>query len=167
MTERSSPFMIPGARTPMNERIVRIEGVDTEKERPLPLEIVDQVDPASDYARRRVVVLAVPVDRVPANHRAQAADLDGVGELGQQVALDRASGRGTLERLVEEAIGALRVTRARIIERSPEVGKARADQERVVGAVGGLDPGLAQYLGDDRVEIGDRDPPRTDGQALV
>ena len=145
---------------------MRIERVDAEEERPPLLQVVHQVDPAADHARGRVVVVAVAVDRVPARHRAQPADLDAVGQLGKQVALDRAARGRALERLVEEAVGALRVARARPVERAAEVREARADQERVVGAVAGLDARLPERLGHDRLEVGDRDPAGPDRQAL-
>ena len=148
------------------ERLVRVEGVDPEEEGALLLEVVEQIHAAAHDARRRVLAVAVAVDRVPTGHRPQAADLDAVRKVGQQVALDRAARGGALERLVEEAVGALGVARPRPVECAPEVGKARPDQERVVRAVGGLDAGLAQGLGDDRVVVGDRDPARADRQPL-
>ncbi len=149
------------------ERLVRIEGVDPEEEGLAGvLEVVEQAQARAHHARGGVVVLAVAVDRVPAGHGAQAADLDGVGQLGQQVALDRAAGGGPLEGLVEEPVRALREARLDPVERAPEVAEAGADQEGVVGAVGGLDIGLGHHLRDDRVEVGDRDPARAHRQAL-
>ena len=148
------------------ERLVRVERVDAQVEGALLLEVVDQVDPRAHHARRRVLAVVVAVDRVPADHRAQAADLDAVGQLRQQVALDLAARRGALERLVEEAVGALGEARLGDVEGAAEVGEAGADQERVVGAVGGLDARLAHHLGDDRVGVRDRDPAGADREAL-
>ena len=148
------------------ERLVRVEAVHAEEEGPLLLEIVHEVDAAAHHAGRRVVAVAVAVDRVPADHRAQPADLHRVAQLGQQVALDRAPRRGALEGLVEEAVGALRVAGLHEVERAPEVGEARSDQEGVVGAVRRLHPCLAEHLGHDRLVVLDRDPAGAERQAL-
>ena len=165
----SMPFGLPGAELVdrgASNGSCGSKAVHAEEEGALLLEVVDQVDAGPHHARGRVLALVVAVDRVPAHHRAQPADLDAVRQLGQQVALDLAARGGPLERLVEEAVGALREARLDPVDGAPEVGEARADQERVVGAVGGLDAGLAHHLGDDRVGVGDRDPARADRQAL-
>ena len=148
------------------QRLVRVEAVHTQEERALLLEVVDDVDAAAHHASGRVVAVAVAVDRVPADHRAQPADLHRVAQLGQQVAVDRAARCRALEGLVEEAVGALRVARPDEVERAPEVPEARPDQEGVVGAVRGLDAGLAEHLGHDRLVVQDRDPAGTERQAL-
>ena len=145
---------------------MRVEAVHAEEEGALLLQVVDEVDAAAHDAGGGVVAVAVAVDRVPPDHRAQAADLHRVAQLGQQVALDRAARRRALERLVEEAVGALRVARLHEVERAAEVGEARSHQERVVGAVGGLDPGLAEHLGHDRLVVLDRNPAGAERQAL-
>ena len=63
-----------------------------------------------------------------------------------------------LERLVEEAVGALGEARLDPVDRAAEVGEAGADQERVVGDVGGLDPGGVHELREDPLVRRDRAP---------
>jgi hypothetical protein len=123
-------------------------------------------NPAAHHASGRVLALAVAVDRVPARHRAQASDLDAVRELGQEIALDGAAGRRTLEGLVEKAVSALREAGLDFVQRATEVREAGPDEERVVGAVSRFDARLGHHLGDDRVVVGDRNPARADRKAL-